>query len=202
MFIDLKRMNLYLLTFFWLSFGLVLLTIILPATLVTPGPNLGSLAPAAFYGAATAGWVIPVTSTCVTTPSTNYSGVRRLSNDNFAPGGRSPLSTLSNLAWAFGQLVMEDMVVLTPNNAAASPIVIALSDLGVNVTMDVVPVVTRSELVTPPIPGAVPRYPTMFRHCLIVLGCMETLRNRQRWCAKESMGDCACRAAVTYPSMV
>lgn len=144
MFIDLKRMNLYLLTFFWLSFGLVLLTIILPATLVTPGPNLGSLAPAAFYGAATAGWVIPVTPTCVTTPSTNYSGVRRLSNDNFAPGERSPLSTLSNLAWAFGQLVMEDMVVLTPNNAAASPIVVALSDLGVNVTMDVVPVVTRS----------------------------------------------------------
>lgn len=138
-------MNLYLLTFFWISFALLLLSIILPATLVTPGPNLGSLVPAQFYGSVGGEqWVIPITPSCVVLPSNNFSGIRGLSNNFFAPGWRSPLNEkpLSNLAWAFGQLVMEDIVVLRPNGAAP-PIVIPL-ETGVNVTMQVIPVVTRS----------------------------------------------------------
>lgn len=121
-------MNFYEATIFFVVLAIVILSIALPAALISPAPNVGTPNAAQFYNEANPNpWVVHVTPTCVPVPSTDYSMIRAHSNALFAAsfaGGADPRG-LSNLAWGFGQLLMSDIVVLTGDSMLA-PINITL----------------------------------------------------------------------------
>lgn len=133
-------MNIFTYTITSVVAGIVLLIIILPATLVVPAPNTGSATALRFYN--TPSWIVPVTVQCLPTPVTTYNDTRLESNALFTPLNVPNERDLSNLAWAFGQLVMADVFTLALNTTAA-PIAVPLVPNMSLVMQNITQLVTR-----------------------------------------------------------
>lgn len=120
------------------------LVIILPPSLVALEPDTGW--PLAYpYYSTTGGSVISVGSSCA--PSLDFGNIRALSNEFFPqdPLWNNP-KYLSNLAWAFGQLVMQDVYVPVTNSS--QPVDVLLTTYpGTNMTMDLL-TTTASNIAT------------------------------------------------------
>ncbi len=103
----------------------MVLTVILTTTLVVNPPDLGTAYATQFYRDLGApNWIVPVTSTCAPVPYINYGNVRTQSNTLF---GALDVNTrvLSNLAWAWGQLIQHDLFLLNLNTSDVAQVTLA-----------------------------------------------------------------------------
>jgi hypothetical protein len=128
-----SSMNVYQWAGVFVVAAVFLLVIILPPTLVAQEPDTGW--PQAYQQYSVAGGVV-ISAGSLCAPSTDFGNIRALSNAYFPP---DPLWTnpklLSNLAWAFGQLVMADIFVPVTN--ASAPVDILLHTFpGTNMSMN------------------------------------------------------------------
>lgn len=126
-------MNVYQWVGVFVVVAIFFLVIILPPSLVALEPDTGWPNAEHFYSSS-GGLVTSVGSSC--SPSSDFGNIRALSNEFFPP---DPLwnnpKYLSNLAWAFGQLVMQD-VYRPMVNSSESVDILLTSFPGTNMTMN------------------------------------------------------------------
>jgi hypothetical protein len=136
-------MNVYQWTAVFLALAVMILVIALPASLVSLTPDTGWPL-AQHYYSTPGGVVISVASTCA--PSSNYADIRQMSTTLFPidPLVNNP-RWLSNLAWAFGQLIMDD--VYMPVTNASNTVDILLTPFpGTNMSVPLITPLTCSNI--------------------------------------------------------